>query len=111
MEEEFEVKEKISIEFPKNYEKLIDLKINRLEREYQDTIKRNIKEENLQNMGDIDSDSDSNSQSETKNLENIDIDNGYQQCLNNEEEFVDDEENENDNEENVNKQISYLLIK
>jgi len=104
MEEEYENKEKISIEFPKNYEKIIDFKMNRLEREYQDTINRNIKEEDLQNNNDFDSESDLG---DVKN-ENVEIQNGYEQFINNDDEFV--EVIENEKEENQNKEISDLVI-
>ena len=43
MEEESKNKENISIECPKNYDKIIEFKIKRLEKDYQDTINRNLK--------------------------------------------------------------------
>ena len=104
MEEEFENKEKISIEYPKNYEKIIDFKIHRLEKEYQETINSNFKEEDLKNIPDFDSDSESeneNENSKNENVENGENLNGYQQCINNDDEFVEVLEDENDDKEDL----------
>jgi len=73
------------IEFPNNYKDIVEFKFKRLEKEYQETLNKNFREEDLQNNEEF------NSDSEDQN-ENDHNDNNYYQCLDGEE-FVDVYEN------------------
>lgn len=101
------VEEKFIIEYPKNYNEIVERKLQILEREYQETIKCNIKQEILDAENKENNDDDSESE-EMENKENID-NNYYQHINENENEFLEVEEddliqNNNKNEENKNEE-------
>jgi hypothetical protein len=81
--------EKITIEIPENYKEIAEKKLQMLELDYQNTIKKDYKVEDVKDEERSDSEEDSNND----NNENYQ-DNRYYQCLN-DDEFV--EVNEEDN--------------
>lgn len=99
IEEKFENDNNMFIEYPKNYNDIVNFKLKRLEKEYQETINKNFSKEDLENNEDFDSDSEE--EQEKDNNENNN--NNYYQCLDGEE-FVDvfedhEEESKIDKEE------------
>lgn len=81
------------IEIPKNYNDIVNFKLKRLEKEYEETIKKNF------NQADLENNEEFNSDSEVEN-DNRENNNNYYQCLDGEE-FVDvyEDQEENKNEE------------
>ena len=89
--------ENIKIEYPKNYQDIIDFKLKRLEKEYEETINKNFSIEDLENNNDFDSDSEDQQENEINTGNN----NNQYQCLDGEE-FVEIFENEENNQNSEN---------
>ncbi len=87
--------DKTVIEYPKNYNDIVEFKLKRIEREYQETINKDFSKEDLANNEDFDSDSEEEVEEAKENNNN---NNNHYQCLDGEE-FVDVFENNNDQEE------------
>lgn len=98
-----------NIEYPKNYNDIVDFKLKRLEKEYQETINKNFKQEDLDKYGNIDSDSEEDKQ------ENNEENHQYYQSLDGEE-FVEvfenyyvDNKNDNEQTDNLKNDINQII--
>jgi hypothetical protein len=83
--------EKFTLEYPLNYNEIVERKMKKIDEEYADVKNRNISNEEAPFGGDLESESNC-SESGDKKVE----ENNYYQCLNNEEEFVEVEEYNNE---------------